>query len=240
MRIVGIIVWVVAVLWAVTYGFVIREKAKREQASQCGFEIHAFLLAVSVIIVPVFSLSPFHLLWMVPASFILALNSVVFPPIFLRIPASLYGSLWYIGTRNPGRAYYLAGDYARAIECYEELVRSKPKSAEAHFYLGLAYDKAGNTRRAIEEYTEVVRLNPTSDRAYNNLGLAYKGLDNGKAIEAFKEAIRIKPDYAMARRNLGMTYVEVGDIESAMQEYERLKTSNEALADELYAAINAG
>ena len=151
--------------------------------------------------------------------------------------------LWdgpYIGVWNPGRAFYLAGDYDKAIECYEELVRSKPKSAEAHFYLGLAYDKAGNTRRAIEEYTEVVRLNPTSHEAYNNLGLAYKGLDNGKAIEAFKEAIRIKPDYDRARGNLGMTCVDVGDIESAMQEYERLKTSNEAFADELYAAINAG
>ncbi len=239
MGIVGIIVWVVALLWAVGHGFLIRERAKHEQASEGAFEVHAFLLAASVIIVPLFSLSPFHLLWMVPASFILGLASVVFPLNLLWIPASLYGSLWYIGTRNPGRAYYLAGDYARAIECYEELVRSKPKSAEAHFYLGLAYDKAGNTRRAIEEYTEVVRLDPTSHQAYCNLGLAYKGLDNGKAIEAFKEAIRIKPDYHRARGNLGMTYVEVGDIESARQEYERLKTSKEAFADELYAAINA-
>ena len=142
-------------------------------------------------------------------------------------------------TRNPGRAFYLAGDYAKAIECYEETVRSKPQSAEAHFYLGLAYDKAGNRRKAIEAFSRVVRLDPTSYRAYCNLGVAYRDLDNQKAIDSFKEAIRIKPDYDRARGNLGMTYVEVGDIENAFQEYELLKTSNESYAEELYAAINA-
>ena len=240
MQIIGIIVWVVGVLWAIAQGLNMRQKAKNEQATEHTFEVHAFLLAVSVIIIPVLSLSPFHLLWMLPASFVLGLASVIFPFNLLWLPASLYGSLWYVGTRNPGRAFYLAGDYAKAIECYKETVRSKPHSAEAHYYLGLAYDKAGDKEKALESFKEVIRLEPTSSRAYCNLGLCYKDLgDYQKAIESFKEAIRIKPDYDRARGNLGMAYVEVGDIANALEEYEVLQKSNETYAAELYSAINA-
>jgi tetratricopeptide (TPR) repeat protein len=240
MQIIGIILWVIGVLYAVGWGFIIRRKAKNEQATERTFEVHALLLIVSATIIPVLSLSPFHLLWMIPASFVIGLASVIFPLNLLWLPASLYGSLWYVGTRNPGRVFYLAGDYAKAIECYKETVQSKPHSAEAHFYLGLAYDKAGGKEKAIESFKEVIRLKPTSWYAYSNLGLCYKDLgDYQKAIESFKEAIRIKPDYDRARGNLGMAYVEVGDIANALKEYEVLQECNETYAAELYSTINA-
>jgi tetratricopeptide (TPR) repeat protein len=240
MRIIGIILWVPGLLWAIAQGFNIRQKAKNEQATEHTFELHAFLLAVSVIIIPVLSLSPFHLLWMLPASFLLGLASVMFPLNLLWLPASLYGSLWYIGTRNPCRAFYLAGDYAKAIKCYAETVRLKPNSPEAHFNLGCAYDKVGDKQKAIESYKEVIRLKPTSSAAYCNLGFSYRDLgDNQKAIESFKEAIRIKPNYVKARWNLGMAYVEVGDLANALKEYEVLQKSDRQHAYELFSAINA-
>ncbi|OGW55125.1 MAG: hypothetical protein A2Y81_11300 [Nitrospirae bacterium RBG_13_43_8] len=240
MQIISIIVWVLGVIWAITQGFNIRQKAKNEQATEHTFEVHALFAAVSVIIIPVLSLSPFHLLWMLPASFVLGLASVMFPLNLLWFPASLYGSLWYVGTRNPGRAFYLAGDYAKAIECYKKTVQLKPNSSEAHFNLGCAYDKAGDKQKAIESYKVVIRLEPTSPVAYCNLGFCYKDLgDNQRAIESFKEAIRIKPDYDKARWNLGMAYVEVDDIANALKEYEVLQKSNKKHADELYSAINA-
>lgn len=240
MQIIGIIVWVFGMIWAITQGFNIRQKAKNEQATEHTFEVHALLAAVSVIIIPVLSLSPVHLLWMLPASFVLGLASMIFPLNLLWLPASLYGSLWYVGAKNPGRAFYLAGDYAKAIECYKDTVRLQPNSAAAHFDLGLAYDKAGYAKEAIKSYEEVIRLDPRSSVTYCNLGFLYKDLgDSQKAIASFKEAIRIKPDYDKARWNLGMVYIEVGDIENALKEYEVLRKSNETYASELYSAINA-
>lgn len=240
MQIIGIILWVIAVLYAIFWGFIIRQKTKNEQATERTFEVHALLLAVSATITPVLSLSPFHLLWMIPASFVLGLASVIFPLNLLWLPASLYGSLWYVGTRNPGRAFYLAENYAKAIECFEETLRSKPHSTDTLFYLGLAYDKAGDKEKAIESFKEVIRLKPIASYAYYNLGFCYKDLgDYQKAIESFKEAIRIKPDYDRARGNLGMAYVEVGDIANALKEYEVLKERNETYAAELYSTINA-
>ena len=93
MRIIGIGLWVVGILWAIAQGLNIRQKAKNEQATEHTFEVHAFLVAVSVAIIPILSLSPFHLLWMMPASFLLGLASVIFPLNLLWLPASLYGSL---------------------------------------------------------------------------------------------------------------------------------------------------
>ena len=185
MQIIGIILWVIGVLCAVAWGFIIRQKAKNEQSTESTFEVHALLLAVSATIIPVLSLSPFHLLWMIPASFVLGLASVIFPLNLLWFPASLYGSLWYVGTMNPGRAFYLAGDYAKAIECCKETVRSKPHSAEAHFYLGLAYDKAGDKEKAIESFKEAIRIKPDYDRARGNLGMAY--VEVGDITNALKE-----------------------------------------------------
>jgi len=240
MQIIGIILWVIAVLYAVGWGFIIRQKAKNEQATEHTFELHALLLAVSVIIIPVLSLSPFHLLWMLPASFVIGLVSMMFPLNLLWFPASLYGSLWYVGTMNPGRAFYLAGDYAKAIECYKEIVQLKPNSAEAHFNLGLAYGKIGDKENEKECYKESIRLKPNSAEAHCNLGFSYRDLGNNeKAIESFKEAIRIRPNYAKAHWNLGMAYVEVGDIANALKEYEVLQERDETYAAELYSAINA-
>ncbi len=98
---IGIVVWALALLWAVGHGIMLRQKARREQAAERAYETHALLLAVSVTLIPALSLSPFHLLWMVPASFVLGLASMMFPLNLLWLPASLYGRLWYVGLRTP-------------------------------------------------------------------------------------------------------------------------------------------
>ncbi len=240
MQIVGNVLWVVGLIWAIAQGFNIRWKAKNEQATEHTFELHALLLALSVIVIPLLSLSPFHLLWMIPASFVLGIASVMFPLNLLWFPASLYGSLWYVGTRNQGRAYYVAGDYAKAIEAYKETIRAKPNSAEAHFNIGLAYSKVGDKHKAIESLKNTIRLKPDSAEAHCNLGFEYK--DMGKAREAadsFTEALRIRPNYSKAIWNLGMIYVELSDLDNALKQYEALQQVDKKHADELLSEITA-
>ncbi|WKZ71130.1 MAG: tetratricopeptide repeat protein [Melioribacteraceae bacterium] len=227
-----------SLVWAITQGLNIRRKAKVEQATEHTLEVHAFLAAVSVVIVPLLSLSPFHLLWMLPVSFFLGLSSIIFPLNLLWYPASLYSYLWYYGVKNPGRAFYLNGDYENAIKHFKAQLHSNPNSAETFFNLGLAYDKAGDTNNAIESYKNAVQIRPDSEITYLNLGLAYKDSgDYQNAIESFKEAIKIKPTYYKARVNLGLVFLELGDIEGAMKEYVILKKSDSSIAAELYSEI---
>ncbi len=149
MQIIGIIIWIVAATYTLAWGLLIRGKAKNEQAVEHSFEVPALLFMVSVILIPTLSLSPFHLLWMMPLSYVLGIASLMFPFNLLWFPASLYAALWYIGTRDDARRCYLEGDYAKAIELYEHEAESKPGSAAAYFGLGLACERAGNKKRAL-------------------------------------------------------------------------------------------
>jgi hypothetical protein len=96
----GIIVYIISVLFAVNWGILMRYKAKKEHSTEKPFEVFGLLLFVSVILIPVFSISPFHLLWMSPVAYILGFLSLVYPFKLLWPIASLYSSLWYIGLKN--------------------------------------------------------------------------------------------------------------------------------------------
>lgn len=100
MNTIGSIIYIICVLFAIAWGILIRHRAKMEQATERIFEVFGLLMVVSLILIPTLSLSPFHLLWMFPVSFlfgplslILPLNSILWPL------ASLYSSFWYIGLK---------------------------------------------------------------------------------------------------------------------------------------------
>lgn len=101
MHIIANILWIAGLLFAFALGTQIRHKAKTEKATEKIFEVHALLSAVSVILIQILSLSPFHLLWMLPLSFLLGPLSLLLPLNLLLWPiASFYGSLWYIGVKR--------------------------------------------------------------------------------------------------------------------------------------------
>lgn len=238
MSIIEIVILAIGILLAIAQGINIREKARNEQSTEHTFETHAFLLAVSVIIIPALGLSPFHLLWMMPAAFVLGIASITFPLKLLWLPASLYGSLWYVGTRNPALALYRNGDYNESIEAFRKAIQKKPNSRENQFYLAMAYDKIGNHDKAIEHFKECIRLKPDDEKVYCNLGLTYK--DSGdltNAKESFSKSIQMKPDYAKGIWHLGMTYIELQDFDKAMEQHTALQAVDKVNADKLYSEI---
>ena len=143
MEIIGYIILGLSILITLGWSLQTREKAKNEQATEKSMELQGFLMTVSVILIPLLHLSPFHLLWILPASFILGLLSINTPLRLLYIFSSIYFSFWYIGIGNVGRKYYVDGEYDKAIDAFKEEISKNPSSAEAHFNLGLAYGKKG-------------------------------------------------------------------------------------------------
>lgn len=97
------VLYIICVLFAIAWGVLMRQKAKTEQATEKIFEVFGLLMAVSLILIPTLSLSPLHLLWMFPVSFMFGPLSFIFPFRLLWPLASLYSSLWYIGLK-PGKA----------------------------------------------------------------------------------------------------------------------------------------
>ena len=75
---------------------------------------------------------------------------------------------------NRGRDYAAKGDYDRAIQDYNQALRSAPNFAAAYYSRGLAYTAKGDYDRAIQDYNQALQLTPSFAAAYYNRGLAYK------------------------------------------------------------------
>lgn len=65
-------------------------------------------------------------------------------------------------------------DYSDAVSPGQKLVQLNPKSAEAHYLLGVAYATTENADGAILEFQEALRLNPKYPEAATALAEVYK------------------------------------------------------------------
>ena len=195
-------------------------------------------LTVSVILIPLLHLSPFHLLWMLPASFIIGLLSIHTPLRLLWIFSSIYFSFWYIGISNLGRKHYVAGEYDKAIDAFKEEISKNPFSAEAYFNLGLAYGKTGQQDKEIAAYEGAIRLKPNKPELHFNIGTVHNDIGNKQeAIAALKEAIRLRPEYLKAHYTICKIYSEIGDRENAIKEFEIVKKLDNGVVEELASII---
>lgn len=240
MNIISYIILGLSIIVTLAWCYDLRYKAKYEQAREKGMELTGFLMTTSIILVLALHLSPFHLLWMLPASFILGLLSIMTPLRFLFIFSSIYFSFWYIGISNAGRKFYVDGEYERAVAAFKEEINRKPSSAEAYFNLGLTYGKLGQHDNEVAAYEEAIKLMPNKPETYFNLGNAY--IDKGnkqKAIESYKKAIGLRPDYLKAHYAICKIYAEIGDKENALKELEIVKKLDSQSAEELTTIINA-
>jgi len=239
MGIIGYIILGLSILITLGWCFYIRHKVKYEQAREMPQELQGFLMTVSIILVFAVPLSPFHLLWMLPVSFIIGLLSITTPLSILFIFSSAYFSIWYIGVRNEGRKFYLDGNYENAVRVFKEEISKQP-SSEAYFNLALAYGALKQHDNEIAAYQGALKFAPKRPEIHFNLGNAFIDIgDRQKAIDAFKQAISLRPDYFKAHYAICKTYAEIGDIESAYKELEIIRRVDNRSADELNAIIEA-
>jgi protein O-mannosyl-transferase len=121
----------------------------------------------------------------------------------------------YLAHMIRGKAYYVLGQYQRAIADCDEAIRLKPDFAAAYFSRGVAYDNLGQYQSAIADYSETIRLKPDYVPAYKNRGLDYgKYLGQYKnAIEDFNTIIKLQPNYARTYHNRGIAYLAQGNKE---------------------------
>ena len=112
------------------------------------------------------------------------------------------------------------GEYAEALENYEEALKLEEDSNDRSYILynmGLIYASNGNMEQALGFYQEAIDLNPQMPQALNNIAVLYhyegeKAREAGekddvseafydKAAEYWKQAIRIAPNNYMEAQN---------------------------------------
>ncbi len=82
------------------------------------------------------------------------------------------GANAYQDTFANANAAYTAGDYAKAIQLYEQLVSESVVDPAVFYDLGNAYYRAGRIGPAIANYERALQLNPNYDHARENLAKA--------------------------------------------------------------------
>ncbi len=86
---------------------------------------------------------------------------------------------------------------------------------------------------------QVIQVDPDNANAYYGLGYASYSLKKyDDALTAFKHAIELKPDNAFAHSKIGLVYIAKKNREEAMNHYQKLKTLDNKLAEELYLEIS--
>jgi tetratricopeptide (TPR) repeat protein len=124
-----------------------------------------------------------------------------------------------------------AGDWAKAAQAYQEVLRLRPDLAIAWYNLGVAYTKQIKHMQAISALREALRLERDNAEAWDALGYAYSRSDqHEQALSAYQEALRLKPDLARTWQGLAGEHLSRGQYAQAISAYRealRLKPDDE-------------
>ena len=93
--------------------------------------------------------------------------------------------------------------YNKAIDLFQDAVKSEPKSALIHYNLGCTYLAMREKAKSIECLREAVALDPKFKEAHYNLALAWSRRGyRQEAIDAAQKALKIDENYLPARELL--------------------------------------
>jgi len=94
-----------------------------------------------------------------------------------------------------GRARHALGDHAKAISCFNEYLRIKPRSFAGHFFAGRSYLALGIPKKAVLLLNEAIKHRPDDAEALAMLGIAYlKARRSASAVEILERAVHIAPN----------------------------------------------
>jgi tetratricopeptide (TPR) repeat protein len=139
---------------------------------------------------------------------------------------------------NEGNNFYNAGQYQKAIECYNKTIEIDPSDAAAYFNRGIVKSYWGRNEAAIEDYSKAINIDPNDADVYINRGYIKSTLGlNKEAIEDYNKAIEVDPNYAMAYNNRGIEKRAMGRNKEAIEDYNK---AIEIKPNDAAAYINRG
>jgi tetratricopeptide (TPR) repeat protein len=119
-----------------------------------------------------------------------------------------------------GEAYYLAGQYDKALENFDRAIEIDPKYSFAIMNRGSTYRAIERYNDSLQDFTTLIELNGKNDEAFASRGETYrlmKQYDN--ALEDFNRAIEIDPKYSFAIVSRGETYEALEQYNDALQDF---------------------
>lgn len=117
---------------------------------------------------------------------------------------------------NEGNLEYRKGNYAKALEKYDTVLKFDPGYAGAYYMKGIIAGTKRNTNESITLLSMAINASPTMARAYYARGNAHLTNRNyDKAVQDFETAASLEPTLAKAWANIGV-------IELNRKNYDRV------------------
>ena len=140
--------------------------------------------------------------------------------------------------KNRGNAHDDKGEYARALEDYDQAVTINPLDADAFNSRGTTYAALARYERAVLDFDEAIRLNPASPLAFSNRCFARGALDQLEpALADCSEALRLKPNNPGALGSRAFIYLKLRRYEAAVADYNVKLRAN---PEDAYALFGRG
>ena len=120
------------------------------------------------------------------------------------------------------RTYFKMKDYENTRIILEENLAVDPQQEQSEKMLGDIYRSTGKVEKSIKHYNNAISINGNYYKAYYSLGATL--LSEGQYIEAqdaLKTAILLEPNYSKAYGALGTVEQEIGEIDSAIENFIR-------------------
>jgi tetratricopeptide (TPR) repeat protein len=133
------------------------------------------------------------------------------------------GGYWWC---EAGRMLAMAGKTEDAMFHFKMVLKLKPDSASAYYFMGKIYHDKGDIYLAMHNYHKALELDPDYGEAYNNLGVIqyYEEGDIKKAIEFMLKALETDVKNSTKTTlylNLTRLYKQIADYDK--QEYYHAK-----------------
>ncbi len=115
-----------------------------------------------------------------------------------------------------GLAAHRDGNFKRAIEMYQSVLKAAPKDMETMYLLGTAYSQNNEFALAEDYLKQALKRNPEHIESLNNMGLTLKGMGKiREALEFYQRALKRNADYADAHNNAGNALEVLDQLDEA-------------------------
>jgi len=163
-----------------------------------------------------------------------ALFVVLSGVIIYAIAVLLYPPLASNYHATQAKIAYEQGDYARAIEQYDQALSLNPRDpCQCNYYMrGFAYYETGTFDKAMDDFEQTVQRFPDNPYGYYGRSLVlYEAGDYAEAIDDLNQAIELDPELAMAHHTRGLAHSAAGNMEQATADFAQAAALNAQYAE---------
>ena len=123
---------------------------------------------------------------------------------------------------NEGLNFHQNGEFQKAKECYEGVLKSQPRNFDGLRFLATLFLQAGHYLEAIELFNKAALIKKTDASIFSNKGNALKELGRfDEALESYNKSLVLKPKFAEAFSNRGITLQELHRLDEALASFDQ-------------------